>query len=98
EDTRECLRYLKELGVDNFQSSGDASLTSARMAPAEAVGGSSTPPLSPPVFIAQEPQATRHTASPQVGQDFLFGDVAPDADGGLAPSSETLEDIWADIG
>lgn len=99
EDTRECLKYLNELGVDSFQSSDDARVTSARVAPADAVGAvSSTPSLSQPVHISPEPQAPRHPASPKVAQDFLFGDVEPDADGGLASSSETLEEIWANIG
>jgi len=103
-DTGECLKYLKELGVDDFEATHEPESMPATVGPTDAVSAfepSVTRPLARPAFVSPEPASKRDprgTVSLPVAQDFLFGDVTPAADGGLAASSETLEEIWANIG
>lgn len=96
DDVREYLAYLGELGVDGVES--------ALNDPGEAIHKSASPSTGLAAskrWLSSGPEpAGKHRQSDTSisAQDFLFGDVAPAPDGGLAPSSESLEDIRADIG
>lgn len=89
---REHAKLMSELGVENLSLdfAGDAGITSApalvgaqASAAAEPAAKSETPaPIKPAVV---EPSQS------------LFGD-APGSQPGLARSTETLEQVWADIG
>ncbi|MEO8435741.1 MAG: uracil-DNA glycosylase [Pyrinomonadaceae bacterium] len=97
EDVREYLAYLHELGVQGIESApGDLSAPVGKPQLASTGFGSATSQWAPTGVGRGEKHHKAET--PSLSQDFLFGDVAPAADGGLAPSSESLEDIWADIG
>lgn len=93
EDAREYLSYAQELGNDSVQSAAETQrgTIAQPILSSEVAGVGESLPLNP---RAEE----RRSADTGARQDFLFGDLAP-ADGGrLAASSETMEEIWADIG
>jgi uracil-DNA glycosylase len=86
-DIREQLTYLHELGVENLETSDPSPRSEAR------VGAMSTRAAGTPLKASPSPRVT--VASPPGG--LLFGDIgAPAAI--LEKSSETLEEIWADVG
>jgi uracil-DNA glycosylase family 4 len=88
-DLREQLTYLHELGVENLETSEpvEYSETDATAASGLPLSRATQPPVKapslPPVISARG--------------DLLFGDMAAPA-AILEKSSETLEEIWADIG
>jgi uracil-DNA glycosylase family 4 len=103
-DVREYSTYLSELGVETADelTQNDASLPAA--IPAAAAPATAPPPFfQPRAQAVQSPQlvtasggARPRTMSEQ-SQSSLFGELkAPET--ALAPSPETLEDIWRDIG
>jgi uracil-DNA glycosylase family 4 len=96
EDTHEYLGYLGELGVDGIESA-PRDLTEPTPKPTSpSIGLEKTKQwLSSARELAQ---GHREPATSGPAQDFLFGDAVPAAEGGLAPSTEALEEIWADIG
>ncbi|MDX6612736.1 MAG: uracil-DNA glycosylase [Blastocatellia bacterium] len=101
EDTRECLKYLKELGIDGFAATNEVSPMTANPLHVETAThrlSRQTPCPTEPVFATPRPAKNRGPEVNQVEQDFLFGDTILASDGGLAPSTETLEEIWANIG
>ena len=96
EDVREYLAYLRELGVDGVATARNDQNKSIEKPPSPSIELAATKP-----WLSSGPQPERKQVmsdSSRSEQDFLFGDVAAAPDGGLAPSSEALEDIWADIG
>lgn len=102
-ETREQLTYFKELGVENMESGFLLSRpvkTTAREAeppPAELsrrqTTGISTSTV--PAFAVRKSYASNDVPSPT--SDTLFGDLtAPPVR--IQKSSETFEEIWADVG
>ena len=98
--SREHTRFLKELGVETIALSSAVAAKQSIVIPPN--GSSATPSPPQPQAI---PQPRRfETARPEVAaaatsrpQDSLFGDATP-PQSSLAASSETLEEIWRDIG
>jgi len=97
EDTAECFRYFQELGVDGFDSTESTTNLGA-----ETVNHHSNLATVQPLRSARPTKPGRVSSPPQnhpAPQDFLFEDAGPAATSmGLASSTETLEEIWADIG
>jgi uracil-DNA glycosylase len=98
---REYARYLGELGAETIDVA--ATTPSDRPASAKIEEPRDFPtavPFAAPsatkstLFARTNPTAARVSASPP---DGLFGELAPAA-AALPPSTETLEDIWRDIG
>jgi DNA polymerase len=103
EDAREQVTYLHELGVENLQTQSPG--TAAPQRPSQF---SSQPPVKAThseVFsaatdkatISEAPTVSHHRSVTSLPQDSLFGDIAPPPLT-LEKSSESLEQIWADIG
>ncbi len=91
-DTREQLIHLKELGVSGTEKTSTSQQTQVSTATAGEIFGDSGRPAGPPVTEFQPKPATGSLPS-----DTLFGDL------GLAPvklqkSSESFEEIWAEVG
>ena len=101
EDTREQLIYLHELGVENMEPGELSSLQSPVASPSKEQPRSEAPRVS---TIASSSAAVRPAQKPRLQTiaipgpvDTLFGDIGlPPVT--LAISSESFEDIWADIG
>lgn len=92
-DARERAKFLRELGVENV--SFDLASEPVSTAEPEA---QSRPIVSPPRPLLEVPARRGITTSKPAGQaESLFGDQTPAA---VSParSSETLEQIWQDIG
>jgi uracil-DNA glycosylase family 4 len=89
-DVREQLTYLHELGVENLETSDPTNYAAT-----ELTATKSFPLTRTPAEPVKAPPPRETVASP-LG-DSLFGDIAP-APAILEKSSETLEEIWADIG
>jgi len=84
-EAREQMAYLKELGVDGVE----------KIHPNEAVAASVTTPQPPLTTAAAVPPASRSAGSKV--SSALFDDLTPQAIQ-IQKSSETFEQIWADIG
>ncbi|MDQ5846794.1 MAG: uracil-DNA glycosylase [Acidobacteriota bacterium] len=88
-DVREQLTYLHELGIENLETSEPVNRSGA-----ETIAAARLPPMQEAARpLKASPRMT--VASPP--GDFLFGDISPAA-AILERSSESLEEIWADIG
>lgn len=96
EDTNEYLAYLRELGIEGIESAS-ADLCPPANQPASVSRAAPAISRTPPTAFQSTAEA-RQPEGPGAAQDFLFGDLKPGEDSGLAASSETLEGIWADIG
>ena len=97
-DSREQARFLGELGVENIVL-GSSSVQNAAAAPAitgAAEAAARMPPTDNPQPALEVPRRQTSPASPP-SADSLFGEAATTAPS-LAKSSETLEQIWTDIG
>jgi uracil-DNA glycosylase family 4 len=97
EETRKYLRHLKMLGVDSIQVS--SSKTIDPRTERRSVEVKSEPAIKPEPFKAIQPEITRldpksRPASRETGST-LFGGTPAEK---LAPSEETFEQIWSDIG
>ena len=98
--TREYVRYFGELGAETIgaESTLNASargLPSTQVEEPREVAKVSTAPAPPkPSLFARANQAPAHVSAPAA--DSLFGELAPAPT--LPASTETLEDIWRDIG
>jgi uracil-DNA glycosylase family 4 len=103
EDTREQLIYLHELGVENMEPGELSSLQSPAASPpgeqlrSEASRGNTIASSPAAVRPAQRAPVQIQTSATRGPVDTLFGDIGPTAVT-LARSSESFEDIWADIG
>ena len=102
EATREQLAYLHELGVENLDTGKLPTAPSTRSTREKvksesasfAAANAASPPSRSIMGFTTDSPASAHVAKPTVS---LFGDIsAPLAK--LEKSSETLEEIWADIG
>jgi len=106
---REQLTYFHELGVENIEAglapvspTTDAVVRSRAQPFSKAARASSSPPVVQlPAIIGGAPISAQvreiQEAEPAPATSSLFGDPTTPAQA-LARSSETLEDIWADIG
>src|SRR5688572_17229350 len=82
-DAREHLTYLHELGIEGINKEVGPS--------ASVVVATEQATVSKPSFVALVPEGVPEASS------TLFGEIRP-APARLVPSSETVEDIHADIG
>jgi uracil-DNA glycosylase len=102
-DTREQLAYFHELGVEHVETEWKAGDAAKRTVPSisQVIGDRVESVISPSrVQAATFPRvrAREHPVAPQSSQpDTLFGDLGP-APVTIQKSSETFEEIWADIG
>jgi uracil-DNA glycosylase len=107
-DTREQLAYLKELGVEGAERISQTTSAATR-APETKAFAPETEAFAPPPFRRQPVvskndtpasppiQASASGTAPSLTSDSLFGDLsAPPVK--IQKSSETFEEIWADIG
>ncbi len=106
-DVREYSKYLSELGVETADelTQTDASLPAATAA-AAVRAKAITPVLQPGARVVQSqphpsafvaPSTKPAMVSDHSSQSSLFGELTT-SELALAPSPETLEDIWRDIG
>jgi DNA polymerase len=103
--TREYVRYFGELGAETIGAEAPALNASAPPSPASAKVEEPVE-IAPAMPIAAPPAVkstlfaranTRPASIVAASPDSLFGELAPPAPS-LPPSTETLEDIWRDIG
>ena len=97
-DSREQARFLGELGVENIALDSSSAQNAAAL-PAITGAAEATarmPPTANPQPALAVPRRLTIPASPP-SADSLFSDAATTAPS-LAKSSETLEQIWTDIG
>ena len=102
EESREHARFLGELGVDAIALSDQVeqpNLSSpASVAPALTESRQEIPPrVEPPSRSWSQPAGPSDMSHQPAPAASLFGDFSP-AEPVLAKSSESLEDIWRDIG
>lgn len=102
--TREYVRYFGELGAETIDAEllEPATVATSGASPAR----TQQPPTAKPAVTITSPSAQKSTqptqpvlksaALPAAPQDSLFGEAAPAPS--LPPSTESLEDIWRDIG
>ena len=88
-ETRKQLEHLRVLGVEGIQAPAAAG-PAIKIAPAKPIA-STNPTVLSESKIASEPKA------PSEPVTSLFGDIAP-AEAKITPSSETFEQIHAEIG
>lgn len=105
EQTREYVRYFGELGAETVgaepatpNASALRNLSSARVEAPRQTATSTPAAAAPPsaksaLFARTDPTPARVSAPPT---NSLFGEIAGAPS--LPPSTETLEDIWRDIG
>lgn len=100
--TREYVRYLGELGAETI---GAESVEPARTTLSASPTKTERPPTAKPAVTVTSPQAeqsirpnppVKSAAVSTAPPDGLFGGASPAP--ALPPSTETLEDIWLDIG
>lgn len=103
-DSREYARYLGELGAETIPSSVDQRLLVERQTdsptPAKTKFSGEVFPPARPSLESRAKQTTRIRSAqpePTAPPASLFGDLSPSPPS-LAKSTETLEDIWQDIG
>ena len=106
-DAREYASYLSELGIETLSYLEDhASASEITTAPAKApaktmsMGGSSQPGIDQSIrqpISTSISTITKLGAAVQTPQSSLFGEALAELPG-LPQSSETLDDIWRDIG
>jgi uracil-DNA glycosylase family 4 len=103
--TREYVRYFGELGAETTGAEPATLNASAPRSPASAkvedpreiataMPAAAPPAAKPALFARTNPTAARVSAAPP---DSLFGELAAPAPS-IPQSTETLEDIWRDIG
>ena len=97
-DSREQARFLGELGVENIalNSLSDQNAAAQPAIPSAAAAPARIPPFANSQPALAVPRRLTSPASPP-SADSLFSDAATTAPS-LAKSSETLEQIWTDIG
>jgi uracil-DNA glycosylase len=89
-DAREQLAYFHELGVEYVETEGEQ--TVEELPPPTMSALSRVPDPGAPRLPTQPPRT-----APSPLPDTLFGDLAP-APVRIQKSSETFEEIWADVG
>src|SRR5687767_14944478 len=97
--TREQLAYLHELGIENLNTGKLPTAPGTKPARAKlksepasfAAPSDASPPSRSVMGLTTGSPAPAHVAKPTVS---LFGDISSK----LEKSSETFEEIWADIG
>jgi DNA polymerase len=97
-EAREQLAYFKELGVKNLErSSGQPTETTEREVAAPLLESPRRQTTSIPANTAIPPKSYARTETPAPPSGSLFGDLAPPPVR-IQKSSETFEEIWADVG
>ncbi|MFN2578493.1 MAG: uracil-DNA glycosylase family protein [Pyrinomonadaceae bacterium] len=97
-DSREHLKFLSELGVENVsQDSRDKQDAPAPAIFTDAAAAPSRVTLPAPPSPASQGPRHRTSSETRTGTNFLFGEAASTAPA-LAKSNETLEEIRLDIG
>ena len=99
---REHTKFLSELGADHVEVAEDPVGESSAAVPVvtrspnyEATADANPKTISPPDEFST--MTTRAATIKSAPQDTLFGDLRP-PEPSLLQSSETLEDVWSDIG
>lgn len=110
--TREHLTYLQELGVTGIAiQPGEAAKqvepatplpasstrTPSPVRPAQSPFPKSSPSIPINFPVAATPLQREHRKEPGLSQESLFGDLVP-AEPVIEKSTESLEQIWADVG
>jgi len=97
-DSREQAKFLGELGVENIAlgSSSDQNTAAPPAIPSAAAAPARIPPIANSQPALEVPRRKTSPAGPAAA-DSLFKEAATTAPS-LAKSSETLEQIWTDIG
>jgi uracil-DNA glycosylase family 4 len=96
EESREYTKYFGELGIETV-ALPTARVSAARLETSQTaapVAPSATPPARP-VFTQSSATPARVSTTGPPGS--LFGNLAP-AQPSFAPSKESMEDVWRDIG
>lgn len=90
-DTREQLAYFKELGVERMEQESQQQSTNTAIR--------SEPVASRPIVASSIPAAETWAKkpAPALPADTLFGDLSSQPEK-IQKSSESFEEIWADIG
>ena len=101
EQAREYVRYFSELGAETIGAELPEAATSASVVRTEQPRPTAAPPVAAPPYPQESTQRRQHgvksAAAPFAPPDSLFGELAAPAPS-LPLSTETLEDIWRDIG
>jgi DNA polymerase len=101
-DTREQLTYFKELGVERMEKMPPLESTKTTLSLKPALSSSAARDQADSISTsagpaAVAPDAWAHKSSPSLPADTLFGDLtAPPVR--IQKSSESFEEIWADVG
>lgn len=100
--TREYVRYFGELGAETI---GAESVEPARTTLSASPTKTGPPPTAKPAVTVTSPQAEKSIRLNQPVESAALSTAPPDGlfrgaspSPALAPSTETLEDIWLDIG
>jgi DNA polymerase len=100
-ETREYTRFLKELGVENVGDTANDSAVPVVVVSAEPARASAEPARSAAPVVSDQVKFSSTRSAPassaDVTQEALFASAAP-VEIEPAHASESLEDIWRDIG
>ena len=102
-DTREQLEYFKELGVERIEHASplrrptEAANHELELPAAETFHQQTVRASATVAAVATAQKANTNNATAPLSSDTLFGDLAPPPVT-IQKSSESFEDIWADIG
>ena len=100
-DVREHVTYFKELGVDGMEKTSPGIAANAAPTPATQLSAAAVVPAgatsakATPAVTSRQIPPKQAPASPS--SDTLFGDLSA-RPVRIQKSSETFEEIWADIG
>jgi len=94
-DSREHAKFLGELGIENVAL--DSSSDQESVAPAAIMSAAAAPARGPRPALEIPRRSPNSANAPSRSAESLFGEVATTAPA-LAKSTETLEEIWREIG
>ena len=94
-DSREHAKFLGELGIENVAL--DSSSDQESVAPAAITSVAAAPARAPRPLLEIPRRSPNSANAPSRSAESLFGQVATTVPA-LAKSTETLEEIWRDIG
>jgi uracil-DNA glycosylase len=94
---REHLTYLQELGVTGLDSIVGSTESPAKVSTSASIPTASIPMASIPTASIPTPREREPRKEPGLPQEMLFGDLLPPP-AVIQKSSESLEQIWADVG
>ena len=95
QETKEHLKYLQELGVEGIRPSA-AMATTAKQQQDSYIGNARAPLRGGATFGTTAVRLEKEKPA-AMSPDSLFGDLGPQPER-LAPSNETFEEIWLEVG